>query len=254
MTSDHYDFDRLALFLDIDGTLLDFAARPGDVSVPSTLIDDLQAIEARLQGALALVSGRSIKVIDDLFSPVKLRAAGAHGAEIRLDPHGDIDVVGGEPLSDALKDALNELAASVPGILVEDKGISMALHYRAAPTSGDALLEAMEALVSQSGDPTLGILPGRLVYEVKHLSHDKGTALRTLMGHTPFIGREPVFIGDDVTDEAGFAVVGDLGGVGYSVGRDIPGVKRGFDVPADVREWIADMADRIEARHTRRSA
>lgn len=246
MPNDALNLDTIGLFLDVDGTLLDLAARPMDVDVPRRLLDDLSALSIRLDGALALVSGRSVAVLDELFEPLRLKAAGSHGAELRLEAEGEVEIVSAG-LPAALREELEELSANIPGVLIEDKAVCVAVHYREAPTSADALRAALETMLNATGDASLEILPGRLVFEVKHRSHDKGTAVDAFMERPPFRGRRPVFIGDDITDEAGFAVVPKHGGLAYAVGRDMRGAKRGFDTASEVRAWIARLAGREEA-------
>lgn len=246
MAARRLDLNTMALFLDVDGTLLDLAARPMDVNVPRGLLDDLSTLSGRLDGALALVSGRGISVIDELFEPLKLKAAGAHGAELRLEIDGEVATIAGK-LPAKVREELDELVVRIPGILLEDKGVCLAVHYREAPTAGEALLAAIETIVDGAGDPSLDILPGRLVFEIKHRSHDKGTAVDAFMATPAFRARKPVMIGDDVTDEAAFAVMPRHDGVAYSVGRDVRGAKRGFETAGEVRAWLAELAGREEA-------
>ncbi|GGC54641.1 trehalose-phosphatase [Chelatococcus reniformis] len=246
MTQIAYDMDAVGLFLDIDGTLLDIAAKPHEVVVPDELVADLAALSKQLDGALALVSGRTIADIDSLFGSLRPRASGGHGAELRANPGGHVELAT-EPVPDTVREELEELASRNKGVMVEDKGVCIAVHYREEPTIGTALHLELAAILDGLGDRTLGILPGRLVYEIKHVSHDKGTAVRAFMATPPFHGRRPMFIGDDVTDQAGFAAAQAAGGFAYSVGRDYPGVKRGFDTPADVRAWIGATVGKAEA-------
>jgi trehalose 6-phosphate phosphatase len=247
MTQVPLDLNRICLFFDIDGTLVDLAPKPTDVVVDPHLLDDLQLLAKRVNGALALISGRPIPVIDELFRPVKFKAAGVHGAQLRLVEDGPTEVVSGPNLSEDLREDLAELALHNPGVLIEDKGVAIAVHYRAAPTAGEALHSAIETMLEECGDRSLGILAGKLVYEVKRLSHDKGTALDTFMARPPFKGRRPVFIGDDVTDLAAFSILPRYRGVAYAVGRDLRGVPRGFETAAQVREWIANLTGHAEA-------
>lgn len=246
MTGRVLDLDKTGLFLDVDGTLLDLAARPMDVDVPGTLLDDLTTLSTRLNGALALVSGRSIGVLDELFEPLRLKAAGAHGAELRLETDGDVAIVA-RGLPQAVREELDGLVERIPGLLLEDKRVCVAIHYREAPTSGDALLEAIATILKNSVDPSLEILPGRLVFEIKHTSHDKGTAVDAFMDTPAFQRRTPVMLGDDVTDEAAFAVMPRYGGLAYSVARDVRGARRAFETAAEVRAWIAGLVGRKEA-------
>lgn len=231
-----------ALFLDIDGTLLDIAARPDDVSVPAKLKTELQWLSGRLGGALALVSGRSIGNIDQLFGDLRLRASGCHGGEMRLLPAGDVALAASGRLPPVIMDSLSALAASHPALLLEDKGICVAVHYRAEPALGPALRHELDAIIAGSGEAGLTVLPGRLVYEIKRNHVDKGTAVDAFMARPEFAGRQPLFVGDDITDIAGFSAVLKHHGRAWSVGRDLAPAMRVFDDAADVRRWIAMQA------------
>jgi trehalose 6-phosphate phosphatase len=227
--------DRIALLLDIDGTILDFAPTPSQVKVPAALSATLTKLLHRTKGALALVSGRPLADIDRIFAPLKLPAIGGHGAEIRRAPDSPATH---PPLSidTQLKEQL--IAAAGEGILVEDKGYSIALHYRLAPGRGGALREAVSAIVAEHPDSGVEVLPGKWVIEVKPERFTKGTGIRNLMNNPPFRGRIPFFIGDDVTDEAAFAVLPQFEGIGYSVGRPFKGAAGIFDDALAVRDWL----------------
>jgi len=231
-----------ALFFDIDGTLLDIAARPDDVSVPASLKTGLQQLTRKFGGALALVSGRSIRDIDRLFGDLKPRASGCHGGELRLLPGGDVFMAASGRLPPGIMDNLKRLAAAHRGLLLEDKGVCVAVHYRAAPTLGAALRYELEGIIARSGEVGLTVLPGRLVYEIKRNHVDKGTAVAAFMRLPAFAGRRPVFIGDDITDIAAFTVVKREGGAAWSVGRELAPATRIFDDASDVRAWIAAEA------------
>jgi trehalose 6-phosphate phosphatase len=232
--------DRIAIFLDVDGTILDFAPTPSQVEVPATLHAALKKLLQRTNGALALVSGRPLTDIDRIFAPLKLPAIGGHGAEIRRTPNSPATH---PPLSidTQLKEEL--IAAAGEGILVEDKGYSIALHYRLAPERGGALREAVSAIVAEHPDSGVEILPGKWVIEVKPERFTKGTGIRHLMHDAPFRGRIPFFIGDDVTDEAAFAVLPQFAGIGYSVGRPFKGAAGVFEDAVAVRNWLERVLD-----------
>jgi len=243
------DLRDCAILLDIDGTILDIAPTPREVWVPPALRKTLARLQELTGGALALVSGRLLSDIDLIFAPLQLAAIGGHGAELRPAP-------GTEPqkrasfLSPELKRALATLTELGPGILVEDKGYSLALHYRLAPDLGAALRAAVAAVCSQLPQGTVEVLPGKAVVEVKPARVSKATAVRELMKYPPFNNRYPIFIGDDVTDEPVFGVIPDFGGLGFSVGRLVPGANGHFDTPEDVRAWleriVADRGDAAE--------
>jgi len=227
-----------ALFLDVDGTLLDFAETPDKVVVPPDLLDILQGLYDRLGGAVALVSGRPIATLDRLFAPLRLPAAGQHGAELRATPRGEI--VGTPPPSHLadVSGVLRRFAATHPGILVEDKNASVAVHYRRAPQFRDEL-EAFTRAAIATNNEHLEILEAVMAFDVKLRSVDKGRAVGWFMQRLPFAGRLPVFVGDDHTDEFGFAAVSELGGHAIQVGTSRPRVTQWhIATPAELRRWL----------------
>jgi trehalose 6-phosphate phosphatase len=236
-------FDECALLLDIDGTLLDFAPTPREVWVPPELAKTLPRLLTRTSGALALVSGRSVNDIDLIFAPMQFPAVGGHGAEMRLTVEGDAGGSYAPPLDPELKRRLAALAKLSPGILLEDKGYSLALHYRLAPHAEQAIYDAVSAIQADLPDAPIEVLPGKSVCEIKHAGFTKATGVLELMKHPPFKGRRPVFIGDDVTDETVFAIMPDLKGLAFSVGRRAQGVAGHFDEPRDVRAFLAELLD-----------
>ncbi len=237
LTSDLRD---CAILLDIDGTILDIAPTPREVWVPPLLRKTLARLQVLTEGALALVSGRLLNDIDLIFAPLQLAAIGGHGAEIRLIPSAEPEQRAAT-LSPELKRELAALTELGPGILVEDKGYSLALHYRLAPSLGPALAASVTAVCGHAPEGTIEILPGKAVIEVKPALVSKATAVRELMQYQPFRDRHPIFIGDDVTDEPVFGIIPDFGGLGFSVGRVVPGVDGHFDRPEDVRAWLARL-------------
>jgi trehalose 6-phosphate phosphatase len=233
-----------AILLDIDGTILDIAPTPREVWVPPALRQTLARLQKLTGGALALVSGRLVNDIDLIFAPLELAAIGGHGAELRPVPGTEPQTRAGS-LSPALKRDLAALTELGPGILVEDKGYSLALHYRLAPNLGAALHAAVVAVCAKAPPDTIEVLPGKAVVEVKPVRVSKAAAVRELMKCPPFNDRHPIFIGDDVTDEPVFGVISDFGGLGFSVGRVVPRVDGYLDKPEDVRSWLARIvADR----------
>jgi len=225
------DPSNTALFLDVDGTLLELAARPESVRVSDELRGLLSRLASRLDGALALISGRSLDVLDELFAPLVLPAAGVHGlqrrshrgqrqlAEVRPDWHA------------AVAATLTEFAATHPGLQLEDKGHALALHFRNAPEQAAAAETMADELLAELGRPTR-LLRGKMVLEFMPAGSDKGIAIREFMTEAPFRDRRPVFIGDDVTDEAGFCAVNSLDGWSVRVGS-------GTDTSA--RHMLADV-------------
>jgi trehalose 6-phosphate phosphatase len=232
-----------AILLDIDGTLLDFAPTPREVWVPPGLATTLDRLLARTSGALALVSGRSLNDIDLIFAPKQFPAVGGHGAEMRISLDSESVATHAPPMDKELKMRLAAIAKLSPGILLEDKGYSLALHYRLAPHAEKAIYEAVSLIRADLPNAPIEVLPGKCVCEIKHSGFTKATGVRELMTHEPFKGRHPIFIGDDVTDETVFAIMPDLGGLAFSVGRRAQGVAGHFDEPRDVRAWLAHLLD-----------
>lgn len=232
-----------AVLLDIDGTLLDLMPTPREVWVPPGLIKTLNRLYKRTGGALALVSGRSLNDIDLIFAPDQFPAVGGHGAEMRLEADADAVAAHAPPLDKELKRRLAAIARLSPGILLEDKGYSLALHYRLAPHAEKAIYEAVSLIRADLPDAPIEVLPGKCVCEIKHSGFTKASGVRELMTHPPFKGRRPFFIGDDVTDETVFAIMPDLDGIAFSVGRRARGVAGHFDAPSDVREFLAHLLD-----------
>jgi len=232
-----------AILLDIDGTLLDLAPTPREVWVPPGLSETLNRLRDKTSGALALVSGRSLNDIDLIFAPEQFPAIGGHGAEMRISIDSEAVATHAPPMDKDLKRRLAALAKLSPGILLEDKGYSLALHYRLAPHAEKAIYEAVSMIRSELPNARIEVLPGKCVCEIKQSGFDKATGVRELMTHEPFRGRRPIFIGDDVTDESVFAIMPDLGGLAFSVGRRAQGVADHFDEPRDVRAWLARLID-----------
>lgn len=226
-----------ALFLDVDGTLLDFAAAPDAVRVPAELIGDLRRLREGLDGALALVSGRPLATLDALFAPLQLPAIGLHGLQRR-------GVEGGHEPPHELASVLaaaRDLAAKYPGALVEDKGITIALHWRNAPAAEEPLHEfASSALIELPG---YCLQPGHDVIELRPDGHDKGDAISALMETGEFRHRTPVFFGDDLTDEFGFDAVNARHGISVLVGtRANSAATHALHTPEAVRTWLHEAA------------
>ena len=240
------DATRIALLLDFDGTLVDIAPTPDAVHVPKALCDALARLLKATGGALALVSGRPIADLDRRFSPLKLPIVGGHGAELRVREGNTISAVA--PLPEVLRRGLAEARSLDPGILIEDKGYSVALHYRQAPRREEALRRHIADVLAAFPGETVEVLPGKALFEVKRPGVSKGESVRLLMTHTPFAGRQPVFIGDDVTDESVFASLPALHGKGYAVGRHFAGATGIFETPDDVREALRRLAEKAPMR------
>jgi len=234
---------EIAILLDIDGTLLDLAPTPREVWVPPDLSSTLDRLLEKTSGALALVSGRSLNDIDLIFAPDRFPAVGGHGAEMRLGADSEAVAAHAPPMDGELKRRLAAIAKLSPGILLEDKGYSLALHYRLAPHAERAIFEAVSLIRADTPNAPIEVLPGKCVCEIKPSGVTKATGVRELMTHEPFKGRRPIFIGDDVTDESVFAIVPEYGGLAFSVGRHVKGVAGYFGEPREVREWLARLAD-----------
>ena len=235
------DVKRDALFLDIDGTMIDIAPTPESVVVPESLKLSLSRLQQKLGGALAVSSGRTIPSIDELFAPLKLIASGCHGAEIRLDPGGKFERLA-TPMSAAEKGALAQIARIDQRLRIEDKIYTFAIHYRSAPELQDQLAAMVNRWLG-SADRDLEIIFGKMVIEIKPPGFNKGTGLRSMMQHAPFCGRRPIFLGDDTTDEDALAVLPEFHGVGISVGlRRLPGASMSVGSPADIRSWLGQLA------------
>ncbi|MEP6836680.1 MAG: trehalose-phosphatase [Bradyrhizobium sp.] len=232
-----------AVLLDIDGTLLDLAPTPREVWVPPGLAKTLNRLLARTGGALALVSGRSLNDIDLIFAPDQFPVVGGHGAEMRIRGDSEAVATHAPPMDKELKRRLAEIAKLSPGILLEDKGYSLALHYRLAPHAEKAIYAAVSLIRADLPNAPIEVLPGKCVCEIKHAGFTKATGVRELMMHEPFRGRRPFFIGDDVTDETVFAIMPDMKGLAFSVGRRAKGVAGHFDAPVDVREFLSHLLD-----------
>ena len=237
-----------SLFLDVDGTLLDIAPAPDLVVVPAELVPTLSRLSGLLDGALALVSGRPIAQLDQLFAPLRLPAAGEHGAEIRLA--ADQAIIAGPPLSalERLVDRLMEATASIPGVRVERKRAGVVVHYRQAPDHAGLLRGLVDAAVADHL-ADVHVLPGKMVLEVKERTYSKGQAVIALMQQSPFAGRRPLFLGDDASDRDGFAAARRFGGCGAAVGPDhAEAADWVFASPAAVRAWLARVVATPPAR------
>lgn len=221
-----------ALFLDVDGTLLQIAQHPDAVRLPAGLLTTLERLTRSFGGALALISGRSIDNLDALFAPLRLPCAGVHGLERR----GANAVIHRDDAAILLAPLHPPLAAFVrkhAGLLLEDKGQSLALHFRNAPDCATEAEALLRELIGTDASP-LELRRGKMVLEVVPGSADKGTAIAAFMQEPPFAGRRPVFIGDDVTDEDGFAVVNALNGLSVRVGD--------ADAPTEALHRLPDEA------------
>jgi trehalose 6-phosphate phosphatase len=235
------DLRQVAFLFDVDGTLLDLAPTPREVWVPPTLRESLLRLWERTGEAVAFVSGRTLEELDLIFTPLQFAGVGGHGAEFRESGKAPILRLAAELGAD-LKRSLATAAKLGPGILMEDKGSSLALHYRLAPDKGPAVETLVYEMCAKIPVGTVEILPGKFVIEVKQVGFNKGMGVRKLMSHEPFAKRRPLFFGDDVTDENVFAILPEFSGQGYSVGRKVAGTDGNFASPAQVRSWLDVVA------------
>ncbi|HLY44286.1 MAG TPA: trehalose-phosphatase [Stellaceae bacterium] len=233
-----------ALFVDVDGTLLEIAPRPELVQVPHALPELLARLAAERGGAMALVSGRRLADLNRLFSPWRGAAAGLHGAEIRR-PDGRC--LRGENAGDAAAAAIDRLrprladwAGRRPGIALEDKGRTLALHYRGAPARAAEVSEFAAGLLREVGG-SLRLIAGKMVVELLPRGCGKDGAIAAFLAEPPFCGRRPVFLGDDVTDEDGFAEINRRGGLSVRVGARGPETAAAYALPsvAATLRWLA---------------
>lgn len=226
------------LFLDVDGTLVELADTPAEVRVDPLLPPLLDRLRIAAGGAVALVSGRTIADVDALLGTKDFPVAGQHGCE-RRSPNGEVETVAAD--CEQMRRGMRALAAHHPRLLLEDKGSGLALHYLNAPELGNELHAQVLRLLT----PGLMVLHGRAVIEVKPTSHTKGTAIDAYMQQAPFAGRTPVFLGDDITDDDGFAAVREYGGLAIAVGPRVTS-QWWLPGPSAVRVWLEELLNGTE--------
>jgi trehalose 6-phosphate phosphatase len=234
------ELSSVALLLDVDGTVLDTAETPTSVFVPDSLRTSLRNLHGKSGGALALVSGRLIADLDGLFAPLRLPAIGGHGAEMRLSGQDQIQGRYADGIAVECRQQVAAVASDDPRIFVENKGSSLAVHYRFAPDLKETLKRTLAQIVARADD--LELIDGKSVVEIKSRRFNKGTAVLELMRSPPFARRRPIFIGDDTTDESVFAALPALGGLGYSVDRAMAGANGMFGSPRRVRDWLGQLS------------
>ena len=235
------------LFLDVDGTLLELTDTPSETTADLKINSLLQEIAERLGGAVALVSGRKIATLDQMFAPLKMPAAGLHGVERR---RADGTVQGANFIDsqlDGARAALQALVAAHPGTLLEDKDRTVGLHFRLAPQFEEVLGAAVIEIAKPLGN-NYHIQGGKMLWEIKPRGFSKATAIQAFMKESPFSGRRPVFVGDDLTDQDGFAMVDALGGISVGVGDRVRGQFFLPDVKA-VHGWLQQLADLHDSHH-----
>ncbi len=229
-----------AYFLDVDGCLIDIADTPDAVCFDANLLDLLAMAQQASRGAIALVSGRALADLERRLGMLRLPLSGQHGLE-RRDAAGRLSMHAARPaVMNTLKDKLAPILLRHPGLLLEDKGLSLALHYRRAPHLAAYAHRLMRRLASTAS--SLDVLYGKCVVEIRPVGVDKGTAIADYLNEAPFHLRLPVFIGDDLSDERGFAEVNRRGGISIKVGRGASCACFRLPDAAAIRCWLGGLA------------
>jgi trehalose 6-phosphate phosphatase len=235
------------LFLDVDGTLIELTDSPLETFADAELKTLLGHVAERLGGAMALVSGRSIHYLDALFAPLRLPAAGLHGVERRKAS----GAVRGASFVDAqlsqARSAMHALTEAHPGTSIEDKGRTIAVHFRMAPQWEEALRRSLTDIAKPLGS-NYHIQEGNRVFEIKPRGFTKASAIKAFMKEPPFSGRKPVFVGDDLTDQDGLRMVEDQGGISIAVGERVQGQFR-LENASAVRGWLQGIAALHDSHH-----
>jgi trehalose 6-phosphate phosphatase len=233
------DLGRYAIFLDLDGTIVELAERPDAVQLSPPTLRLLQTLHDKSGRALAVISGRQIAVVDRLLQPLVLPAAGEHGSQ-RRDASGVLHSAapaGIEPVTFVIEKSLGD----EPGVIIERKGSAVALHYRLRPDLERRCCEIVHEAIGRR--PDLRLIHGKMVFEIVQESATKGRAIAAFMAEPPFSGRTPIFAGDDATDEAGFALVNSRGGVSIKVGADPTGATFRAESVEELHDWLWGLAD-----------
>ncbi len=238
---ENLDPAAMALFLDVDGTLLAIEEHPDDVAADDELRGLLGVTAERFGGALALVSGRRIVDLDRIFAPLELPAAGGHGAELRF-ARGDAADSSSLELPGPAMQELTNFAARYDGLLLEVKPNGVSLHYRGAPGLRDRCRDAISRALALAGDD-FRVIEGKMVFEIAPRICHKGSAIARFLEQPPFCGRRPVFVGDDVTDEDGFVTVLDAGGIAVRVGDAETAAPFTLDDCGAVRRWLRTVLE-----------
>lgn len=237
---------QLAIFTDFDGTLVELADTPDDIAIPDSLPEQIERAVRELDSAFAVLTGRQIADIDRFLAPLHLPIAGAHGTQ-RRRADGIVEATdpGAVLAAEEIAHAVSPLVVAHPSLLLEPKEGTVALHYRQAPELETAVRIAMEEAVHSVADFTL--VEGKMVLEARPRGISKGTALRAFMREEPFVGRTPIFIGDDTTDEDAFIAAQELGGVGIKLGEGDTAARMRIANVASVHALIKGLGD-IAAR------
>ena len=230
-----------ALFLDFDGTLVDIVERPDAVSVDPELPAILDRLKRRLGGALAIVSGRSIDFLDHHLQPYAFDIGGLHGLEHRIGDRFHQCQPEDHPRLRDMVDQLEDVLALKTGVLIEDKGCSVAVHWRLAPQERDFVLSTARSAVEALG-PEYRVQYGKAVAEILPAAAGKGRMIETFLRQAPYLGRRPIFAGDDLTDENGFASINAHGGLSIRIGTGETIAQERLGTPADLRHSLSKWA------------
>lgn len=234
------DIGRFAIFLDFDGTVVEIADRPDAVRVDASTIRLLEALGERTDHALAVVSGRDIAIVDRMLHPLVLPAAGVHGLQ-RRDAAGKLHLTAMEPAElDSAVLFIEEAIGREPGVVVETKTGAVALHYRSRPELERRCRDIVESIVWRRSD--LQLMQGKMVFEIRLQGSDKGDVIEAFLAEPPFSGRTPIFAGDDVTDEVGFAIVNARGGVSIKIGESSTLARFRAANVRELHAWLAALA------------
>jgi trehalose 6-phosphate phosphatase len=233
------DIEDCAFFLDLDGTLADIQPRPERVFIPADTLATLERLHA-CGISVSVISGRPLEQIDQLLGALRLPAAGVHGAQRRGADGVVHQLTLDNQLFDQIQRELSEACATHPGLYLENKSVAFALHFRQAPELEPVAQALAEGFVARYPE-ALALQPGKCVFELKPRGASKGEVIRCFMSEAPFKGKYPVFIGDDVTDEAGFAVVNALGGLSIKVGHGPSEARQRLESVAAVGRWLASL-------------
>lgn len=237
------DVRHCAFFFDVDGTLAQIQPRPELVFIPPRSLMALEHLHVS-EIPIAVISGRPLSQLDDLLSPLRLPSAGVHGAERRTADGQLRNLSLDEALFGRIYQELVQACAELPGLSLENKDVAFALHFRLAPEMEDAARALAEDFIERYGE-VLALQPGKCVFELKPRGASKGEVIRTFMQEAPFKGRKPVFIGDDLTDEAGFKVVNELGGLSIKVGTGVTEAMQRLDSVEAVGAWLGTLLDAL---------
>jgi len=238
------DIRRCAFFFDVDGTLAHIQPRPELVFIPPRALAALEQLHA-CGIPVAVISGRPLSQLDALLAPLQLPAAGIHGAERRTVDGALQRLALDNEVFHAIEQALARACAEHPGLVLENKGVAFALHFRQAPELEDTARKLAEAFVERYAE-VLALQPGKCVFELKPRGASKGEVIRAFMQEPPFLGRMPVFIGDDRTDEAGFEIVNQLGGLSIKVGDGPTLATQRLDSVDAVGAWLGTLLDGLD--------